>query len=89
MTDTSVSLDQKYLLYASISPVVHLVNVERSRNNNNNDDDGDDNGVSGGNDDSVRSIANVTDIHEALDFRYDSFFSFYHVYTYENVVAVQ
>lgn len=47
ITDTSLSPDQRYLVYATITPIVHIVNVGSS----------------------VReSLANVTEIHEALDF---------------------
>ncbi|XP_026438120.1 LEC14B homolog [Papaver somniferum] len=47
ITDTSLSPDQQYLVYASMSPIVHIVNIR-----------------SGG----KQSRANVTDIHEGLDF---------------------
>ena len=50
ITDTALSPDQRFLLYASISSKVHLVNV-------------------GSNHDQVVSIANITEIHEELDFR--------------------
>eukprot|EP00271_Cylindrocystis_brebissonii_P003415 TRINITY_DN14373_c0_g1_i1.p1 TRINITY_DN14373_c0_g1~~TRINITY_DN14373_c0_g1_i1.p1 ORF type:complete len:674 (-),score=99.36 TRINITY_DN14373_c0_g1_i1:561-2582(-) len=46
ITDTALSPDQRFLVYASITPVVHMVNV-------------------GGD---VQSVANVTDIHESLNF---------------------
>lgn len=52
VTDTALSSDQRYLLYSSITPVVNLVNVERGP------------GGTG----ARESIANVTDVHEALDF---------------------
>ncbi|GFH22251.1 WD_REPEATS_REGION domain-containing protein, partial [Haematococcus lacustris] len=51
ITDTCVSPDQRYLLYASINPTVHLVAVG-----------------SGGSDNVVESVANITEVHEALDF---------------------
>ncbi|XP_072954462.1 LEC14B homolog [Typha angustifolia] len=47
ITDTSLSPDQRYLVYSSLSPVVHLVNVQNA---------------------AKESRANVTDIHEGLDF---------------------
>ncbi|KAF3334570.1 LEC14B protein-like protein [Carex littledalei] len=47
ITDTALSTDQRYLAYASLSPIVHVVNVQ-----------------SGG----TESCANVTDVHESLDF---------------------
>ncbi|KAG0570671.1 hypothetical protein KC19_6G179300 [Ceratodon purpureus] len=53
VTDTALSPDQRFLVYASITPVVHLVNVGSE---------------SGG----VKSLANVTDIHEGLNFASDS-----------------
>ncbi|KAG0626567.1 hypothetical protein M758_2G135300 [Ceratodon purpureus] len=53
VTDTALSPDQRFLVYASITPVVYLVNVGSE---------------SGG----VRSLANVTDIHEGLNFASDS-----------------
>ncbi|KAJ6803547.1 LEC14B protein-like isoform X1 [Iris pallida] len=47
ITDTSLSPDQRFLVYASMSPIVHIVNVGSA----------------------VReSYANVTDIHDGLDF---------------------
>lgn len=49
VTDTALSNDQRFLIYASMSPIVHLVNIGSE---------------SGG----VESLANVTDIHEGLDF---------------------
>ena len=52
ITDIALSSDQNYLLYASFSPVVHLVNVRRGE------------GGTG----ATESIANITDIHESLDF---------------------
>eukprot|EP00250_Pteridium_aquilinum_P004603 c14813_g1_i2 orf=337-2022(+) len=48
VTDTALSHDQRFLIYATISPIVHLVNV--------------------GNETGVASLANITDIHEGLDF---------------------
>jgi WD repeat-containing protein 23 len=53
VTDVALSPDQAYLLYASITPVVHLVRVARG-------------GGAGGGAAPVESVANVTDIHEAL-----------------------
>ncbi|KAJ4769019.1 Transducin family protein / WD-40 repeat family protein [Rhynchospora pubera] len=47
ITDTSLSPDQHYLAYASLTPIVHVVNVQ-----------------TGG----TESYANVTDVHEGLDF---------------------
>ncbi|KAJ7559677.1 hypothetical protein O6H91_04G096100 [Diphasiastrum complanatum] len=52
VTDTALSPDQRFLVYASISPIVHLVNVGNE---------------SGG----IQSLANVTDIHEGLNFGSD------------------
>ncbi|KAI7844730.1 hypothetical protein COHA_001817, partial [Chlorella ohadii] len=48
VTDTALSGDNRFLLYSSITPEVHLVNMQST--------------------DSVHSVANVTDIHETLDF---------------------
>jgi WD repeat-containing protein 23 len=48
VTDTALSADNRFLLYSSITPEVHLVNIESSSG--------------------VHSVANVTDIHETLDF---------------------
>ncbi|XP_024386773.1 LEC14B protein isoform X2 [Physcomitrium patens] len=53
VTDTALSPDQRFLVYASITPVVYLVNVSSE---------------SGG----VTSLANITDIHEGLNFASDS-----------------
>jgi WD repeat-containing protein 23 len=53
VTDTALSPDQRFLVYASISSVAYLVNVGSE---------------SGG----VSSLANITDIHEGLDFAGDS-----------------
>uniref|UniRef100_A0A7S0N7W5 DDB1- and CUL4-associated factor 11 n=1 Tax=Pyramimonas obovata TaxID=1411642 RepID=A0A7S0N7W5_9CHLO len=47
ITDTSLSPDQRWLVYSSITPIVHMVNMASS---------------------GATSIANVTDIHETLDF---------------------
>jgi len=55
VTDTALSSDQNFLLYASITPVVHLVNVTRGA------------GGTG----ATESIANITDIHESLNFSTD------------------
>ncbi|CAK9272814.1 unnamed protein product [Sphagnum jensenii] len=52
VTDTALSPDQRFLVYASITPIVHLVNVGNE---------------SGG----VQSLANITDIHEGLNFSTD------------------
>ncbi|CAL0300564.1 unnamed protein product [Lupinus luteus] len=50
ITDTSLSPDQRHLVYASMSPIVHIVNVGSSE---------------------TESRANVTDIHDGLDFSSD------------------
>ncbi|XP_043719249.1 LEC14B homolog isoform X1 [Telopea speciosissima] len=50
VTDTSLSPDQRYLVYASMSPFVHIVNVESA---------------------ATESLANVTEIHDGLDFSVD------------------
>ncbi|XP_059437263.1 LEC14B homolog isoform X1 [Corylus avellana] len=50
VTDTSLSPDQRYLVYASMSPIVHIVNVRSAE---------------------VESLANITEIHEGLDFSSD------------------
>ncbi|OVA11410.1 WD40 repeat [Macleaya cordata] len=47
VTDASLSPDQHYLVYASMSPIVHIVNVRSA---------------------AKESLANVTEIHEGLDF---------------------
>eukprot|EP01018_Ginkgo_biloba_P039756 Gb_41012 [translate_table: standard] len=47
VTDTALSPDQRYLVYATITPVVHIVNVGNS---------------------GIESLANITEIHEGLDF---------------------
>ncbi|KAM1805514.1 hypothetical protein ACFX12_031260 [Malus domestica] len=47
VTDTSLSPDQRHLVYASMSPIVHMVDVGSSE---------------------VESRANITEIHEGLDF---------------------
>jgi DDB1- and CUL4-associated factor 11 len=52
VTDTALSSDENFLLYASITPIVHLVNVTRG------------DGGTG----ATESIANITDIHESLNF---------------------
>ncbi|KAG2491232.1 hypothetical protein HYH03_010440 [Edaphochlamys debaryana] len=49
ITDTSVSPDQRFVIYSSIIPVVHLVEVGSSYDN-------------------VQSIANITQVHEPLNF---------------------
>ncbi|KAK6164736.1 hypothetical protein DH2020_001600 [Rehmannia glutinosa] len=48
ITDTSLSPDQRHLVYASMSPIVHIVNVGSST--------------------AKESLANVTEIHDGLDF---------------------
>ncbi|XP_062144040.1 LEC14B homolog isoform X2 [Alnus glutinosa] len=50
VTDTSLSPDQRYLVYASMSPIVHIVNVRSGES---------------------ESLANITEIHEGLDFSAD------------------
>ncbi|MFS7943759.1 putative transcription factor WD40-like family [Helianthus anomalus] len=47
ITDTSLSPDQRFLVYSSMSPVVHIVDTGSSM---------------------TESVANVTEIHEGLDF---------------------
>ncbi|XVF62704.1 hypothetical protein PTKIN_Ptkin09bG0029400 [Pterospermum kingtungense] len=47
ITDTTLSPDQRFLVYASLSPVVHIVNVGSA---------------------STESVANITEIHDGLDF---------------------
>ncbi|XP_048442908.1 LEC14B protein-like [Pyrus x bretschneideri] len=47
VTDTSLSPDQRHLVYASMSPIVHMVDVGSSE---------------------TESHANITEIHEGLDF---------------------
>ncbi|KAL3827890.1 hypothetical protein ACJIZ3_016692 [Penstemon smallii] len=47
ITDTSLSPDQRHLVYASMSPIVHIVNIGSA---------------------TKESHANVTEIHEGLDF---------------------
>ncbi|KAI8566135.1 hypothetical protein RHMOL_Rhmol02G0016000 [Rhododendron molle] len=47
ITDASLSPDQHFLVYASMSPIVHIVNVSSSV---------------------TKSHANITEIHEGLDF---------------------
>ncbi|KAH7858031.1 hypothetical protein Vadar_019251 [Vaccinium darrowii] len=47
ITDASLSPDQRYMVYASMSPIVHIVNVSSSV---------------------TESHANITEIHEGLDF---------------------
>ncbi|PIA39394.1 hypothetical protein AQUCO_02600093v1 [Aquilegia coerulea] len=55
VTDTSLSPDQRHLVYASMSPIVHIVNVGSA---------------------TTESHANVTELHDGLDFSYDADFSF-------------
>ncbi|XP_039036767.1 LEC14B protein-like isoform X2 [Hibiscus syriacus] len=52
VTDTSLSPDQRHLVYTSISPIVHIVNVGSA---------------------TIESHANVTEIHEGLDFISDEY----------------
>lgn len=47
ITDTSLSPDQRFLVYSSMSPIIHIVNIGSSM---------------------TESVANVTEIHEGLDF---------------------
>ncbi|KAL8208284.1 hypothetical protein R6Q57_007696 [Mikania cordata] len=47
ITDTSLSLDQRFLVYSSMAPIVHIVNIGSSM---------------------TESVANITEIHEGLDF---------------------
>lgn len=47
ITDTSLSPDQRFLVYSSMSPMVHIVNIGSAMTD---------------------SVANVTEIHEGLDF---------------------
>lgn len=47
ITDTSLSPDQRFLVYSSISPIVHIVDVGSGMK---------------------QSVANVTEIHEGLEF---------------------
>ncbi|KAK8499530.1 hypothetical protein V6N13_060958 [Hibiscus sabdariffa] len=47
VTDTSLSPDQRHLVYTSMSPIVHIVDVGSAN---------------------TESLANVTEIHEGLDF---------------------
>lgn len=49
VTDTALSNDQRFLIYATISPIVHLVNI-------------------GNESCGIESLANITEIHEGLDF---------------------
>ncbi|XP_048336142.1 LEC14B protein isoform X2 [Ziziphus jujuba] len=50
ITDTSLSPDQRYLVYSSMSPIIHIVNVGSAE---------------------TESLANVTEIHDGLDFSSD------------------
>lgn len=52
ITDTSLSPDQRFLVYSSLSPVVHIVNVRSAAS---------------------ESIANITEIHDGLDFSVDGY----------------
>ncbi|XVF28449.1 hypothetical protein REPUB_Repub15cG0030100 [Reevesia pubescens] len=52
ITDTSLSPDQRFLVYSSLSPVVHIVNVGSAE---------------------TESVANVTEIHDGLDFLGDDY----------------
>ncbi|KAL9235823.1 hypothetical protein vseg_010557 [Gypsophila vaccaria] len=47
ITDTSLSPDQRYLVYSSMSPLVHIADIGSA---------------------ATESLANVTDIHDGLDF---------------------
>ncbi|KAG5231819.1 transducin family protein [Salix suchowensis] len=47
VTDTSLSPDQRHLVYASMSPIVHIVDVGSAE---------------------TESLANVTELHDGLDF---------------------
>lgn len=58
ITDTSVSPNRQNLVYASMSPVVHIVNIGTS---------------------ALESYANVTDIHDGLDFSMGDEFSIFSV----------
>ncbi|WCJ21453.1 DDB1- and CUL4-associated factor 11 [Euphorbia peplus] len=50
VTDTSLSPDQRHLVYASMSPIVHIVDVGSA---------------------ATDSLANITEIHDGLDFNSD------------------
>ncbi|KAJ9696341.1 hypothetical protein PVL29_008523 [Vitis rotundifolia] len=50
VTDTSLSPDQRHLVYASMSPIVHIVNIGSA---------------------ATESLANITEIHDGLDFSAD------------------
>ncbi|KAK2646682.1 hypothetical protein Ddye_021877 [Dipteronia dyeriana] len=50
ITDTSISPDRRFLVYASMCPVVHIVDVGST---------------------TTESVANVTEIHDGLDFSVD------------------
>lgn len=50
ITDTSLSTDQRFLVYSSISPIVHIVDVGSA---------------------ATESLANITEIHEGLEFSSD------------------
>ncbi|XP_017223657.1 LEC14B homolog isoform X1 [Daucus carota subsp. sativus] len=47
ITDASLSPDQRFLVYSSMSPIVHIVNIGSA---------------------ATESVANITEIHEGLDF---------------------
>ncbi|KAJ3669647.1 hypothetical protein LUZ60_011597 [Juncus effusus] len=55
ITDTSISPDRQYLAYSSLTPIVHVVNVQTA---------------------GTKSCANVTDIHEGLDFSHSTYDDF-------------
>nr|XP_043638897.1 LEC14B homolog [Erigeron canadensis] len=55
ITDTSLSPDQRFLVYSSMSPMVHIVDIGSTMTD---------------------SVANVTEIHEGLDFSDDDDYSF-------------
>ncbi|XP_073303734.1 LEC14B homolog [Primulina huaijiensis] len=50
ITDASLSPDRRFLVYSSVSPIAHIVNVESA---------------------AKESLANVTEIHEGLEFSAD------------------
>lgn len=52
ITDTSLSPDQRFLVYSSISPIVHIVDVGSGMK---------------------QSVANVTEIHEGLEFSFPTY----------------
>ncbi|XP_022760457.1 LEC14B homolog isoform X3 [Durio zibethinus] len=52
ITDTSLSPDQRFLVYSSLSSIVHIVNVGSA---------------------ATESVANITEIHDGLDFSHDDY----------------